>query len=77
MDTVLSRPRGLPALSSRWNIGPIGDPGGGEPRPDPCHRRLSDVLDRARGLKISDLERGGLGDPEQAVGHDGEKGGVP
>ena len=26
MDTVLSRPRGLPALSSRWNIGPPAIP---------------------------------------------------
>ena len=77
MDTVLSRPRGLPALSIRWNIGPPVIPAASSHARTPGHRRPSDVLDRAFGLKIGDLERGGLGDPEQAVRHDGEKGGVP
>ena len=71
-----------------------GDPSGIKPRPDPGHRRLSDVLDRALGLlvglraadrqgvrvlglEIGHLERGGFGDSEEAVGQDGDKGGVP
>ena len=87
-------PAGSPGLVEALEHRPAGDPGGLEPRPDPCHRRPSDVLGhtlallvglraadrqgvRALGLEIGDLERSRFRYPEQAVRHDGKKGGVP